>query len=564
MAPARPTSDPDFETLKRRLERETRARREAEDLLEEKSAALFEALERVKQERDQSQSLLAAVEAAHDGLAIADADGRFVYMNRAHETMFDYAPGTLIGRSWSVLYDPNELARFESEIMPRFTESGSWRGEAVGRTKDRRPVHQEIVLTGLEAGGLICATRDISDRKQREHDARALAERLRLLERDAALFTLSSSIAHDFNNLLFAIGGHLRLLSGAVGENPAATRLVARIEESLDSASGVVRSLRRFRRAELEQNEAFDLAGLVARTVEIASSLKPVDVRLEVSTGKQAVVTANELMVSRCLVNLLKNAFEASPPGGNVGLRLSARKSAPLHHMAQHRTLGRPRGDYCCVLEIEDAGCGVPKEHFEQIFEPFFTTKLDSDGTGLGLNALSLLVECSPVWVLVESLEGKGTRFSIFFGADEIAEAKEGGSGALPITTGTQRILLIDDDEPVGALVCEALRSLGHEVTFMTRARDAVSILAGQGQAFDILMTDLNMPEIRGDALARAAKVIRPGLICIGFSGQADFVAPDPVFSAFLSKPMDADDLDDAICSALRGGESGIWHGPNG
>ena len=150
----------------------------------------------------------------------------------------------------------------------------------------------------------------------------------------------------------------------------------------------------------------------------------------------------------------------------------------------------------------------------------------------------------------MQSVVGHGTRFTLAFPATD-TEPRRIERGALE---STHRIVLVDDEVFVGELIQRSLEELGHDVTYFSRPEDALRAISAPEAGFGVLMTDLNMPGMRGEELARKAIEVNPNLICIGFSGQADFLQPDPVFSTVLRKPLDTDDLDDAIHSATARG----------
>ena len=200
------------ERLRRRLEREKRAREEAERLLEAKSGELFDAAEQLRVQTTRARALAAAIEAASDGIALTDEAGVFTYMNAAHANMFGYTADELIGQPWAKLYTPAVTAMIEKDIMPGVFSSGGWRGELEGRARSGTSVAQEVVLSLRADGGLVCATRDISKRLARERETSELEARLLKAERQAALFTMGNAMAHDFNNLIAAISGYAILL----------------------------------------------------------------------------------------------------------------------------------------------------------------------------------------------------------------------------------------------------------------------------------------------------------------------------------------------------------------
>jgi two-component system cell cycle sensor histidine kinase/response regulator CckA len=154
----------------------------------------------------------AAIDAAQDGIALTDSEGRFRYMNPSHLAMFGFeTQSEIVGMSWEALYEEDAKARLQREAFPELGRSGAWRGEAVGRRRDGAPIEQEIALTLLPDGGLVCVTRDISERRRHERERMRLREEVQTAQRREAVGQIAAGVAHDFNNLLAAISGSAEL-----------------------------------------------------------------------------------------------------------------------------------------------------------------------------------------------------------------------------------------------------------------------------------------------------------------------------------------------------------------
>lgn len=402
----------EIERLRRQLDREARARAEAESLLESKSAELFDALHRLQAEAHRANELTIAIEAAQDGIAITDAEGRFIYMNRAHEVMFDFDPGELNGQLWSVLYEGDVLAHFENEIMPEFFRAGYWRGEAVGVGKHGVSVVQEVSLTALPSGGIICATRDISVRKSRELHMRDLTEKLQSTERDAALFALASAISHDLSNLLFAVRGHATLLKYEVDPGSAADEIADKIMAASSEAEGVVQTLVRSRTTEPLREESVEVVKTIESALSALSSLTPDGLSVSVECPERVCARTNETLLYRCILNLAKNAFEACSSGDKITISIRAENASSLEDTSAVE-LGIMPAEEVCVLQVTDTGMGMSPEQIENMTDPFYSTKAEEGGSGLGLLPLKMLAESSDALVRVWSERNAGTRFMV-------------------------------------------------------------------------------------------------------------------------------------------------------
>lgn len=532
----------------RKLAREIKAREEAEALLEEKSSELYDAYTKLQAETQRGRLLTTAIESSTDGVAITDANGKFSFMNLAHAEMFDFKVEELLGQPWSVLYNEIELERFERTIMPIFAEQGNWRGETTGIAKSGRAVIQEIVLTALPDGGLVCATRDITARRNMQIRARQIEERLQKAENEAALFTLGNAVAHDFNNLIGAISGYSMLIQRASSEGSNIADYASKIESAAQQASGVIQSLERERSNDVETVEDVDLSALFQTGLSIAEAIRPPGVVIDADMPDLVKVRANEVLLSRCLLNIVKNAFEAMGANGQLKIRIEPKLTDLDYEPSSQISLGDPILDDGWYVEISDTGPGIEQSKLERIFDPFFTSKSHDRGSGLGLMSLASLVEKELAFVEVFSKVGHGTTFRLSFEgdlADEsvIASPKE---NANPTREGPH-ILVVEDDAMMGEIITSMLTAFGYSHDLRHDPRDARDLLQDENYVVDVLLTDMTMPHIMGKKLASIAKAARPNLPVIVVSGQAAYIRPDPNFASVIRKPLSEAALRNAL-----------------
>ncbi|MCI5043248.1 MAG: response regulator [Aquisalinus sp.] len=536
----------ELDILRKRLDRERRAREEAEKLLEAKSDELFTAFQRLEEESALAKTLRVGIEAANDGIALVNSDGEFSYMNQAHETMFGYGEGELLGRPWTVLYTADELARFDSDIMPQFGKDGFWRGEATGLSKDGRSVQQEVVLTQVASGGLICATRDITKRKERERLRRELEESLKRAEHEAALFTISSAFAHDFNNLVCAINGHALLLRNRLQDNHKAIGNLNSIFQAIDQAAALLDALGTEQKANMLKTQRIDLGRVVEMVSEISKSVKPDRVTYTTDLLPNIFVLGNETLLSRCLLNLIKNAFEAIPETGSVRVSMRECPSPVLSENAKRIQIGTQVHENLVVLEITDTGEGVAAEVSEEFLQPYVTTKSREKGTGLGLQSLKVLTESGTASAEIESEIGVGTRFRIFLERAEIEKHLDQGHNGCK-KSAELHYLIVDDDALIGEMLREMLNMLSVQATWVDSPFEALRILEADSAAYDTVITDINMPEMNGIELATKIRAAYPHIPIVGFSGQADYLKKNPLFTSLLKKPFDFSDLQSLV-----------------
>lgn len=550
-------TDPDTLRLQKRLAREIKARQEAEALLEQKSADLYELNQQLKDQVERIEVLRQSIDMASDGIALTDSEGCFIYMNTAHAEMFSYTVDELIGQSWSVLYSEAETDRINTSIFPILVEKGSWRGESYGLAKTGRTIVQEIVLTFLPSGGLICATRDITNKRKREIYARDLETRLQKAEREAALFSLGNAVAHDFNNLIAAISGNAALLKDSLKEDFDNYHRANQIEVASVQAANVIRSLNVERSNDTTDQSPIDLSELIRTGLQIADAIKPLDVKVDAKLPEEATVISNEVVLTRCLLNIVKNAFDAMQGSGILTLRLTQHPiTSRLSEGSRTIFLGEPNGHRLWSLQISDTGTGIPADKLSRIFDDFFTTKPDMTGSGLGLQALKMLAESGLSRVKVESEEGVGTRFTIdFYDPVSVKTVQPDETNtqiqSRPNTLEGSKILLVDDNELVGRMLEDLLLQMKFQPNWIDDPKDALHKLQHDHQPYDLVITDLTMPYMDGAEFAKRLKAIRPDLPLIIYSGQANLIEPSKRYASILQKPISVEKLGDAIRNAL-------------
>ena len=548
--------DPDkrIGILERKLDREIRSRLEAEKLLESKARELQNANEILAREVGRARSLKAAIESATDGIAITNSAGEYTFMNESHSKMFGYEGDELIGQPWSTLYGTEETERIGSSVMPELFEKGFWRGEATGKTKSGIPILQELALTALPGGSLVCATRDITKRRQNLIRAREMEAALQKAEKEAALYTLGKAVAHDFNNLIAAISGYAVLIQRDLPATSESHTRASRIEQAAAQASAVVRSLEIEHLNDARSFESFDLVGVVMTGMSIAEAIRPPNVYFDVDLPEKANVVSNELTLSRCLFNITKNAFEAMRGEGTLKVRVSKEPTCNPEAEFAYASLGRPAPEYTWVIEISDTGRGIEQKKLDKIFEPFFSTQPKLQGSGLGLLSLADLAELDAAFIEVISKVGEGTLFRLsLHSPNGITQSRnQSADPCQHLRSQTKPVILIVEDEPMMAEILTAnIETFGYEPLWIDDPRIALSLLSDSEFPVDVMITDLSMPGMSGAELAQKAKQVRPDTPIILYSGQAGYIVPSAAYFAILRKPIATDQLSGVLAAAV-------------
>ncbi|WP_213286558.1 PAS domain S-box protein [Bradyrhizobium sp. sGM-13] len=430
------------------------------------------------------------------------------------EALMGWTRTEAIGRSVDELVFPESQRTVHRQWIDRFLSEAA--GDAVGGRyetlllhKDGREFFAEVSLTALRRGeGYVINAfiRDITAK-------RAAEEQLFRTQKMESVGQLTGGIAHDFNNVLTVITGTIEILADGVKHDPALASIARMIGDAADRASQLTASLLAFARKQPLRPRETDVNALVEEVVQLLEPTLGRQIQIETALSDQvwpALVDGSQL--SSALVNLAINARDAMPDGGRLLFRTGNLTRG--EHDADMGGLGA--GAYV-VIEVIDAGAGIPPAIRDRIFEPFFSTKQFGVGTGLGLSMVFGFAKQSGGSVVVESEEGKGACFRILLPkADTEPSDALDASDAPPeadgeLRGGTETILCVEDDDVVRAHVVGRLESLGYKVIAAASAAQALE-LVNSGAAFDLLFTDIVMPgAINGRQLAEeVAKLRRP------------------------------------------------------
>jgi two-component system cell cycle sensor histidine kinase/response regulator CckA len=498
-----------------------------------------EAEERLRREREQYSRV---IERANDIIYTSDAAGYYTSVNRAGELVTGYTRAELRAMTWRELVAPEYFAVVE-EMIRRKGEGEDvtyYEIEIVARDGHRVPleVNSQLIYENGAAVGLQGIARDITERRRAEAALHERAEQEAEVEKMRSLGQLSAGVAHNFNNALTAILGRAQLLLRSATDERQ-RRSLAVIETAARDAAEIVRRVQTFaRRAPAAGFEEVSLSRLITDCVQLARTRWESDahargVRYDVSfvneAGADDLVAASPSELREVFINLIFNAIEAMPDGGTLSLR------------------ERREGDEV-VVEVSDTGAGIAPNVLERIFEPFFTTK-GTKGSGLGLAVSYGIVTRHGGTITIASEPGRGTTFTIRLPCCVMGDDDD--TGALAPALPRRRVLVVDDDGSVRDVVAEMVGELGQDVTAVAGARDALDALARAD--FDLMITDLSMPDTDGLKLAAEARRRAPRMLIALATGYGQSVPADALssglFDAVINKPLQLADVQAALRS---------------
>ena len=370
-----------------------------------------------------------------------------------------------------------------------------------------------------------------------------------------AIGQLAGGVAHDFNNLLTAIRGHCDLLMLRHDKGDPDYADLDQIGQNANSAAALVGQLLAFSRRQQLKLETLDPRDVLADLTHLLNRLVGEKITLAIThDSAQRAIRADKRQLEQVIMNLVVNARDAMPTGGNIEIRTDV---LGIDGDLARDNVSLPKGDYLRI-RVTDEGCGIEPALRDKIFEPFFTTKRVGEGTGLGLSTAYGIVKQTGGYIFCDSEPGKGTCFSLYFPAhNTIPQAA--GPATDPVVTAPpmQRtsVLLVEDEAPVRAFAARALRLKGYEVHEAANAEEALALLDA-GLSVDIFVTDVVMPGLDGPSWVRAALKDRPTTRVVFMSGYTEDIfgeGYDPVpNAAFLAKPFTLNELIQVVARQMQ------------
>ncbi|RMG13044.1 MAG: response regulator [Deltaproteobacteria bacterium] len=374
-------------------------------------------------------------------------------------------------------------------------------------------------------------------------DAQTLAEQSRALSQSQKLEVvgrIAGGIAHDFNNLLTVILFNLESLSQQVGADPAAQEMVADIRLAAERGRQLTRRLLTLARRDALQPRPVDLSRVVQQMAPLMRRAVPSRIELHLSrAGERWVVHADPVQVEQVLLNLVINAADAISETGRIDVVVAEGERDGARHV---------------TLSVRDDGCGMSPEVQARAFDAFFSTKPVGTGTGLGLSTCRQIVAALGGTIEVESAPGRGSTFTVWLPATEAEVEEAAAEDDEPLPRGSETVLVAEDESGVRELMVRTLGALGYRVLAAVDGVAALQQVEAHGGEIDLVVTDVVMPRLGGQALVEALEARRPGLPVLVISGypegSIDVLEWVPE-GAFLPKPFSGAELAHRVRQAL-------------
>ncbi|MEH6789415.1 response regulator [Parasphingorhabdus sp.] len=491
------------------------------------------------------------------GLALTDRDGRFLFLNET------FAKTAGIGENEQPLYPGDLMIRDDksavADAVRRYASGPALAGDLAVRLRSggEEPVALGIAgVRGLGEAAVLLSIRDNSEESK-------LKSQVAQATKMQAVGQLAGGVAHDFNNILTAIIGHcdLMLLRHAPGDSDYDD--IQQVKNNSNRAAGLTRQLLAFSRQQTLRPQVLQLPDVVADVSNLLKRLLDEKIELEVRHGRNlGLVRADPGQLEQVIINLGVNARDAMPNGGKISISTQAVVASDVRALKSDIL---PVGDYTALI-FSDSGTGIPPHVIGKIFEPFFTTKAVGKGTGLGLSTVYGIIKQSGGYIFASSQPGAGTTFSIYFPvhrptADDLSRASLSSppvkATARKELWGTGHILLVEDEDMVRAVAERALTRQGYTVVTASEGEEALGLLSAQAeqeQPFDMIVSDVVMPNMDGPTMAKHVRKHFPDLPILFMSGYAEeqlrkSIDLDRV--NFLPKPFSVAQIAEAVGETL-------------
>jgi two-component system cell cycle sensor histidine kinase/response regulator CckA len=483
------------------------------------------------------------------GLALVDRDGRFLFANEAFARVVDMPAANLPPYPGDLVINEDKAA--VSESIRRYARGQSMSGDIAVRLKDQPDDVIALSIAGVRGLGDASVLIGLKDNSEETKLKRQVAQATKM----ESVGQLAGGVAHDFNNILTAIIGYCDLMMLRHQPGDSDYDDIQQIRNNSNRAASLTRQLLAFSRQQTLRPQILQLPDVVAEVSNLLKRLLGEKVRLEVHHGRgTGTVRADPGQLEQVIINLGVNARDAMPKGGVLSISTKPLSQADVRSMGSEIL---PIGDYV-QLSVTDSGTGISKENLGKVFEPFFTTKEVGKGTGLGLSTVYGIVKQSGGFIFANSTMGKGTRFDIYLpvhiGKAVPADAPAKKRAEKPRDLwGSGRVLIVEDEDMVRAVAERALVRQGYVIETARDGEEGLQLFA-EGKRYDLIVSDVVMPNMDGPAMARKLREAYGDIKILFMSGYAEeqlreSINLDNVF--FLPKPFSVQQISEAVRDAL-------------
>jgi len=506
-----------------------------------------------KKAETELQRLSTAVEQVVENIIITDAVGKIKYVNPAFERSIGYTLKEVYDIDHRFFGADKTEKKVYGQMLKTVEYDRVWTGRITSRKKNNDLIIEDAIVSPIKSPlgrfmGYVSINRDVTLKAKFENQ-------LRQSQKMEAIGTLAGGIAHDFNNILGVIIGCSELARNSISKNHRAVKDIEQVLTAGLRAKSLVSQILTFSRQEEDKKIPLILSPFIKEVVKFLKATLPkiMEIRVKLNT-ETGTILADPTQMQQILMNLCTNSSQSI--GRNRGVI-----DVTLSNIDYENTDDLPPeinpGAYV-ILEVKDNGCGIPDKSIHKIFDPFFTTKGVGEGTGLGLSVVHGIVKKHGGTVTVKSKKGIGTSFCVILPRLEHADIKINIEQSLELPRGKEKILLVDDETALVDILERILSNLGYEVHAYSSSLKALNAFKLKSGYFDLIVTDLIMPDMTGADLTTKIRKLNNKIPVILFTGinenkivQRDY--KEIKFNRILVKPLRNADLVFAIRKELDG-----------
>ncbi len=505
-------------------------------------------------EGEEHRRLLAtAIEQTDDMIMITDTDGRISYVNPAFEKVSGYTLPDVFGQTPKMLASGRQDKSYFRVMWDTLTDGEVWHGNFINKKKDGTVYEEDAIITPVrdhtgQINNYVAVKRDKTEQL-------SLEKQVRQAQKMQAIGTLAGGIAHDFNNILTAIMGFSELSLLHCKDNPLLENNIQEVIRGAERAGKLINQILTFSRQTEKNVAALRLSIVIKEALKLLRASLPANIEIIIDIDSDVMVRADPTQMHQVIMNLCTNAYQAiTAEKGWIkvsmkSIFIAGREGVELGNLS--------RGKYVS-LSVKDNGIGISAEVLARIFEPYFTTRDQHEGTGLGLSVVHGIVNDHGGAVTVTSVVGEGSCFTVYLPEISSGESLY-GQRKQQLLTGEGRVLVVDDEQQIVDYEVEVLRRTGYEPVGFTNSLKALETFLADPDGFDLVVTDMAMPNVTGLQLFRKIRKIRPSLpvlLCTGYSEHVTVESSHEMgIDGYLAKPFTAEQFAEEINKVLKSAE---------